>query len=129
MPILPLQGLEKSISYPHNMKDDPQRSSSASSHFAHERDEVKRGKTDLPQAIYKCARAKAMCPTTFSSVSFRTLSICYLFICVFLVRTAMGGSNVPCDLTFPHGSVLRTNWILTVLPMVAGCPCQARYFS
>jgi hypothetical protein len=47
---------------------------------------------------------------------------------MFLVGAAMGKVMFPVT-SPPGGTVLGTNWILTVLPMVAGCPLQTRYFS
>lgn len=53
------------------------------------------------QLAYKCARAEAMCPDTHLSISARTWSVYHLFVCVILVRAAMGESNAPYDLTSP----------------------------
>lgn len=44
-------------------------------------------------------------------------------------RGCLGGKQCSLVTSTPHGGVLGTEWILTVFPVVAGCPGQTRCFS
>lgn len=82
--------------------------------------------TDLPQGTQlgcESTRPEAMCSDSHFRVSSKTLFI----ISSFLARAALGGSKFLVT-SPPHGSVLGTNWILTVLPMVAECHVRQDIF-
>lgn len=101
--------------------------------FALPREQLRRSKGVAPgnqERIWMCQTRSHF------SVASRTWHIYHLFIiCYYYLLSKVPWKGVGrrrhvlYDLT-PHGSVLGTNWILTVLlPMVAGCPCLVRYFS